>query len=272
MKEIHLPLIVEPEVLEKNLGNSNLLIIDLSKLDTYKQYHVPGAVHLEYSKIISSQKPIMGMLPDDSHINQVLCDIGLDENIHIVAYDDEGGGKACRLLWTLDVMGHSHFSLLNGGLHAWANEKHPIDDHPAQVTPTQYQLKRTAQGIVDKEYILNHLEESNTRLLDTRTPEEFSGIKKYAEHGGHIPHAINMDWILAIDQNQNLRLKPDQELKQMLEERNIMPDNEVIVYCQTHHRSSHTYVVLKHLGYKNLKGYPGAWSEWGNDPNVPIEA
>jgi len=272
MKKVNLPLIVEPDVLEKNLGQPDLLVIDLSKQDTYTKYHIPGAIHLDYSKIIKINKPVMGLLPDDSEISNVLSSIGIDGNTHVVAYDDEGGGNACRLLWTLDVMGHPDFSLLNGGLHAWANENHKLDNQPVQPNPSSYQLERTTKGITDKEYIIQHLEENNTKLLDTRTPEEFSGIKKYAERGGHIPHATNMDWIFAIDQNRNMRLKPDTELHQMLEQRGITTDKEVIVYCQTHHRSSHTYIVLKHLGYKNLKGYPGAWSDWGNDPDVPIES
>ncbi len=50
-----------------------------------------------------------------------------------------------------------------------------------------------------------------------------------------------------------------------------MPDKEVIVYCHSHHRSAHSYIVLKSLGYKNIKGYPGSWSDWGNDPELPIE-
>jgi thiosulfate/3-mercaptopyruvate sulfurtransferase len=51
----------------------------------------------------------------------------------------------------------------------------------------------------------------------------------------------------------------------------VTPDKEVIVYCQTHHRSAHTYIVLKALGYPDVKGYPGSWSEWGNLPDTPIE-
>ena len=44
-----------------------------------------------------------------------------------------------------------------------------------------------------------------------------------------------------------------------------------ITHCQTHHRSSHTYIVLKALGFPRIKGYPGSWSEWGNDFELPIE-
>ncbi len=43
-----------------------------------------------------------------------------------------------------------------------------------------------------------------------------------------------------------------------------------IAHCQTHHRSAHTYIVLKSLGYSRIRGYDGSWSECGNDPEVPI--
>ncbi len=44
-----------------------------------------------------------------------------------------------------------------------------------------------------------------------------------------------------------------------------------ITHCQTYHRSSHTYIVLKALGFPRIKGYPGSWSEWDNDFELPIE-
>ena len=31
-----------------------------------------------------------------------------------------------------------------------------------------------------------------------------------------------------------------------------------------------TYLVGKALGY-DIKAYDGSWSEWGNDPETPIE-
>ncbi|MFW5452932.1 rhodanese-like domain-containing protein [Thioalkalivibrio sulfidiphilus] len=44
-----------------------------------------------------------------------------------------------------------------------------------------------------------------------------------------------------------------------------------MVYCQTHHRSAHTWLMLRHLGFERVRGYPGAWSDWGNAPDVPVE-
>jgi thiosulfate/3-mercaptopyruvate sulfurtransferase len=73
-----------------------------------------------------------------------------------------------------------------------------------------------------------------------------------------------------MDQARNLRLKPTALLEELLASRGINLEQEVIVYCQTHHRSAHTWMMLKSLGYGRVRGYAGSWSEWGNDPTTPV--
>ena len=60
-------------------------------------------------------------------------------------------------------------------------------------------------------------------------------------------------------------------LRNDLDRLGVTPDRQIITYCQTHHRSSLIYVVLKHLGYDKVKGYPGSWSDWGNRQDTPVE-
>ena len=39
----------------------------------------------------------MGLLPDAEELSNALSSIGMTPETHVVAYDDEGNGKACRL-------------------------------------------------------------------------------------------------------------------------------------------------------------------------------
>jgi thiosulfate/3-mercaptopyruvate sulfurtransferase len=266
-----LPLIVEPAELEKHLGAEDLLIVDLSRPETYAQAHLPGAAHLDYVQIVTARPPAAAMLPSEEQLSEVFGALGMTPETHVVAYDDEGGGRAARLLWTLDVVGHALYSLLNGGLHAWLNEKRPVDAGTVKRPRRRYAVKYHDTAVADKNYIVQHLHDPGVVIVDTRTPAEYRGETKRAARTGHIPGALNFDWVNAIDQTRSLRLKPAEELKRALSGLGVTPEKEVIAYCQTHHRSAHTYIVMKSLGYPRVRGYPGSWSEWGNSPETPIE-
>ena len=49
------------------------------------------------------------------------------------------------------------------------------------------------------------------------------------------------------------------------------PEKEIVTYCQTHSRASHTYFTLRLMGYPRVKAYLGSWEEWGNDPALSVE-
>jgi thiosulfate/3-mercaptopyruvate sulfurtransferase len=271
MTDTDLPLIIEPEELESRLAAPGLQLVDLSQPGTYVQYHIPGAVFLDYAWIVRVEHPRMGLLPDPAQLGHVLSAYGLTPDTHVVTYDDEGGGRAARFIWTLEAAGHRRFSLLNGGLQAWANTGHPIETEIHFPTPGDYPVQMNFEGVATRQYILDHLSDPDVVLLDARSPAEYHGQKRFAERAGHIPGAVNLEWTEAMDRQHDLRLKPEAELRRMLESRGITPDKTVVTYCQTHHRSAFSYVMLKALGYDKVKGYPGSWSDWGNESNTPVE-
>ncbi len=266
-----LPLIVEPELLQRQLGAEPLFIVDLCQQKTYVQGHLLGAVHLGYAQIVRADPPMPGLVPDNASLARLFSSIGLKRDHHVVAYDEEGGGRASRLLWTLDVIGHPAFSLLNGGLTAWQEEQRPLAADVAPRPPSDYRIERADRALANKDYVLAHLHDPAVVLLDTRSPGEFTGEDIRAARGGHIPGARNYNWTDAMDMDNALRLLPAEELRAALVALGVTPDKEVIAYCQTHHRSAHTYMVLKSLGYPRIKGYPGSWSEWGNRFDTPVE-
>ena len=266
-----LELIVEPEVLETHLQDPAVVIVDLGKAKQYGQAHIPGAHFVNYADIIHSEKPIMGLLPSDADFSRLVSSLGITAETHVVGYDDEGGGCASRLIWTLHVFGHTKASLLNGGLHSWANEGHALTTEAPDKQASDYLLKNTGTCTVDRAHIMQHLDDEHTVLLDARSLAEFTGTKKFALKGGHIPGARHYEWTEAMDRAHNLRLLAATSIQQKLDQLGITKDREVIVYCQTHHRSAFSYVMLRALGYEDVKGYPGSWSEWGNRDDTPVE-
>ena len=263
-----LPILIEPESLQAALGHDDLLLIDLCRDEIYAQSHLPGAVHISPSELVCGIQPAVGKLPAKAQLEALFSRIGYSPDKHIVAYDDEGGGWAGRFIWTLDVIGHTAYSVLNGGLIAWASEGRPVTAEVPAITPADVSLTIDDGPIAEKADVLASIDDDKTLVWDARSAEEWAGTRVVAARGGHVPGAINLDWLELMDRDNALRLR--QDLKELVDARGLGQADQIITHCQTHHRSGLTYFAGKLLGM-NIRAYHGSWSEWGNDPDTPIE-
>ncbi|VAW51466.1 Thiosulfate sulfurtransferase, rhodanese [hydrothermal vent metagenome] len=263
---------IEPDDLEKLRSNENIIIVDLCKAKQYAQAHIPEAHFVNYADIVKIDKPVMGLLPDNENFSALLSSLGVTKKSLIVAYDDEGGGCAARFIWTLHVFGHETAVILNGGLHSWANEGHQLaNEAPEKPKASNYTVSKTHHHTATRAFIQTRLEDDNVVFLDARSKPEYTGEKKFSEKAGRIPGAIHYEWTESMNQSNNLRRLPAENIQQQLDELGITKDKEVVCYCQSHHRSAYSWLVLKSLGYENVLGYPGSWSDWGNNPDTPVE-
>ena len=272
MSDESISILIEPKALHSRLSDPDIRVVELCESSDFKDQLIPGSVHVDYSEIVDGTKPATGQVPSDERLKRLASRLGLRDKLHIVAYDDEGGARASRLVWTLYLLGHRCASVLNGGIHAWLHEGYPVTQTGTAATsskPTQFALDDRV--LATQEYILSRLGATDLALLDARTREEYQGSRALAKRGGHIPGAIHLNWLDTIDSKCQLRLKTDDKLTAMLSQRDIAPNQEIVVYCQTHHRSAHSWMMLRHLGYSRVRGYAGSWSEWGNDARTPIE-
>jgi len=245
--------------------------VDMSSRAAYEAGHIPGAVHLDYDRIVASEGPVSGLLPAESTFRSTLAELGIGPNSRVVAYDDSAGLTASRLLWTLSVCGIENWSLLDGGRQAWQRAGFELEPGTVDPDPAPAFARYRGQDLADCETIREKLEDADTVLLDVRSPAEFTGTDRRSARGGHIPGAVNYEWSRALDPRTG-RFRPAAAIREELAELGVTPDREVITYCQSHRRSSFSYVLLRVLGFKNVAGYPGAWSDWGNHEDTPVEA
>ena len=266
-----LPLLVEPEALSAELDNPELLIVDTSRSERYLEGHIPGSIHIAPAQLQSGVAPAAGKIPDAAALSALFAAIGLTPDKHVVAVDDEGGGWAGRLLWTLESVGHSNYSLLNGGLESWASAGLPLSQQISTVTASDFSiavLDETARIHCDD--LIAELGKPDLGIWDARSADEYHGRKSPARRAGHIPGAAHLEWTDLMDPGRNLRLKPIDQIQRMLDDRGLVQGKRIVTHCQSHHRSGLTWFAGKLLGY-DIRAYDGSWGEWGNRDDTPIE-
>lgn len=271
---VDIPLIADPQLIAELIKNpleQNIAIIDVGKEGIYTQAHLPNAVHINYLRLQQGTLPAPGLPPSDEQLEQLFSELGLTPNTLVVAYDDEGGTRAARLLWLLELAGHQYYCYLNGGIHAWLACDLPYSTESHYRTGTHFRIqKRNQHAIISMQEVLERLTTPNTVVWDARSREEYDGIRISSARAGHIPGAVNYEWSRAIDLSNNNLLRSENDIRNELHALGITPEKNVIVHCQTHHRSSFAWLLARHLGYNDVRGYAGSWAEWGNHPDTPI--
>ena len=264
-------LLIEAEDLVPFLGHEKLRIVDLSRNSVYEQLHLPHALQLKPSMLLRQDEHTSGLLPEPEALQDLIQYLNISPEHHVVAYDDEGGAWAGRLIWNLHCLGFENTSLLNGGIHAWLAAGFPTTSEVEPLTPVSMlvPVAEKNQYRIQYDELLEKCQNQSVQLWDCRTTDEYTGLRLAARRGGHIPGALHFEWSTALNRENHLKLQPLERTRQRLEQLGFNLNEPVVVYCQSHHRSGLAYILGRLLGWK-IQAYDGAWSEWGNRPDSPV--
>lgn len=265
------PLILEPAELDAMLRGGTAMPVGVVEEGAFRAGHIPGSVQVPPRELMGGARPAVGRLPDAARLEALCSRIGLGPDRHVVAWDDEGGGWAGRLVWTLDAVGHRRRSFLNGGLAAWAGAGLPLARDavpPAPSPPRAVTLRREVMADLDE--VRGCIGRDDCVIWDARSAGEYLGTRSTALRNGHIPGAVHLDWLELVDRDDGMRLRPLESLRRRLESLGVAAGKRVITHCHTHHRSGLSYLVGRALGL-DIRAYDGSWSEWGNRTDTPVE-
>jgi thiosulfate/3-mercaptopyruvate sulfurtransferase len=217
--------------------------------------HLPGAVNIPFDAFRTGSGESDGMLPSDDEWATLLSEAGISPDSDIVAYDDHHGVFAARFLVTAELLGHDpdQLHLLDGDFSSWQLERETSSDTP-DLSPSDYTVSPPeTTPLVDADRVAAATDDPDAVVVDTRDESEYNE--------GHIPGAVLLDWRELVD-DETRGLLPREEALSVLASAGIVPEKRIVLYCNTARRISHTYVVLRHLGFERVEFYEGSLTDW----------
>ena len=238
----------------------------------YLRAHIPGAVHIDWSRDLAAPPPDSGhplhMLQEPADFAATMERFGIGDDTFVVGYDAEGGHHAARLWLALRRNGHDGMAVMEGGLQKWQREGRPVESGEVPVRPATFTARPRDGVVAGKDAVLAAVRTGDPWLLDVRRESEYIGAEARAKHGGHVPGAVNVLWKDAL--RDDWMLKDPDDLEQMYIDAGFGPETKTITYCQAGVRAAFTHLVLTALGHDEVRTYDGSWDEWGNLDDVPI--
>jgi len=269
--------LVSTDWVQEHLDDDSIRIVEVDENPAlYADAHIPGAIGFDWQKDLQDQVKRDFLGPEE--FGELLGSRGISNDHTIVLYGDRNNWFAAYTYWYLLYYGHDKVKLVNGPREKWIGEGKPTSKETPSHAPAKFEAKDPDEAIRAKRDEMLTLVGSDTRLVDVRSPQEYSGEliamagyeQEGAQRGGHIPGAANVPWAQAV--NEDGTFKSADDLRALYEGKGVLNGNDIVAYCRIGERSAHTWFVLHELlGNDNVKNYDGSWTEWGNMVAVPVE-
>jgi thiosulfate/3-mercaptopyruvate sulfurtransferase len=270
--------LVDTQWVENHLGDDSVRIVEVDENTAlYAEAHIPGAIGFDWKRDLQDQvrRDFLG----PAEFGELFGSRGISNEHTVVLYGDRNNWFAAYTYWYLKYYGHEHVKLMNGPREKWISEGRPVNSEVPSYSAQQFTAQEGDAAIRAKRDEVLAALDSSTRLVDVRSPQEFSGElismagyeQEGAQRSGHIPGAASVPWAQAVREDGSF--KSADELRELYESKGVTNGGDpIIAYCRIGERSAHTWFVLHELlGRDDVKNYDGSWTEWGSLVGVPIE-
>ena len=248
----------------KFLGDESAVFVSLRPAVDYQKVHITGAVNIQHTDLYGD----MSMLKTPGEIATILGANGISANKKIFLYDNGSGRYAGRMYWILSYLGAQDVNIIDGGMKGWRMARKPVTKNPSGAAPTTFTPSVQAGMLATMAEVKRAVDDPGTVILDVRSPEEFSGSAEAVTRKGHIPSAVNLNYVNVM--NERGMIKSAADLKQLFAIAGIDKDTRVILYCQSSVRAGIVFAALRGIGYSNSKVYDGAFLEWQSVASNPV--
>lgn len=244
---------------------------DRNVAQEYLHGHIPGAVFFDIEALSDQTSPLPHMLPRPETFAVAMRELGVNQDKHLIVYDEGNLFSAPRAWWMLRTFGVERVSILGGGLAGWQRDDLLLEEGPVELQEGEFNATFTPEAVVKVTDVLLASHEKTAQIIDARPAARFNAEVDEPRAGlrrGHIPDALNVPWTELVREGE---LKTTDELDAIFFSRGVSYDKPIIVSCGSGVTAAVVLLALATLDVPNVKLYDGAWSEWGARTDLPVE-
>ena len=234
----------------------------------YDGGHLPGAVFVDMDTVLAAPPtPEQGRhpLPSPATFAAELGALGIADDDLVVAYDDNGGLQAGRMVWMLRATGRRAV-VLDGGIQSWPGEL--TTDVPERAAVERTSVDWPAELLVDIDEVAARSEAGDTVILDARAAARYRGeMEPVDPKAGHIPGAKVRP---VTDNVVDGAFKSAEQLRADFGALGVDENTPVIAYCGSGVTACHNILAIERAGLGTARLFPGSWSQWSNDDARPV--
>ncbi len=270
------PQLISTDQLAVLMATSEPILLDVRGAWTeYLQNHLPAAQWLSMETLRASRNGLpFQLLAPEAYFN-LFSRFGIRGDRPVVVYSagESLDVEATFVAWILASAGQPSVYLLDGGYAKWQLENRPLARRYPRMAVSNFPTRAFAPEVASLEEVRRAVERSDVLLVDARNPQQFEGSAGAQMRRGHIPGAVNHPWQADLEKRDlALVWKSAADLQVGYTAKGITQDRDIIVYCNTSTEASHVFFALRYLlGYPRVRIYVGAWSEWAEREELPIE-
>jgi thiosulfate/3-mercaptopyruvate sulfurtransferase len=248
--------------------------------EQYLEAHIPGAVyaHLDTALSAKGDRAVTGAasggrhpLPSRENFAAWLGSVGFNNTMQAVVYDRQGVNYCGRLWWMLKWLGHDNVAVLDGGLQAWQAAGGAVS-HGLEAAKNKSKYVPAPVGYAQAaiENVANNLGRATQTLIDARGAPRFRGeVEPLDPVAGHIPGALNRPFTSNFGADG--KFKPADQLR--AEFLALLGDRDpatVVHHCGSGVSAVPNVLAMEVAGLGRTALFAGSWSEWSNNPALPV--
>jgi len=267
---------ISTDWLKEHLEEDIMIVDTQPNVHDYVLEHIPGAVYFNEGllRVPLKGKPAAYGPPEAIQAN--FRRIGLYPDNPVVVYTGTGAFKGwgdgleqTMVTYTLARFGHNKVHVLDGGLDKWKQEGNPLSKVFPKIEESDFTAEVRREYYVEYEEFKEMKDKDDVVLLDARPSTVYEGRGPWTKPG-HIPGAVNLPWASLMDATNKRLLKPDTEIKSLVEAKGATPDKTIICSCGTGREATNEFILFKwYLQYPVVRIYEGSFTEWSSYPENP---